>query len=1015
MLKGKRGFTLLEILMVMIITGMTLPVVGMALYMLLHVPAKETGKLTVINDVNLVLSWVHEDINRGQFFSGSPGWLKGVHTLDFNTSAGTDQQAWQALGIPASPSAGGTECSDYGLINASDNQRWTTSLATADKEINAQWFQFTVPEGNEGIELDEIETMVVSWKGYGESRDEYNTEIKLWNVTSSAWEEFKPRAYRAAMGTEGWLSGRRTNVMDYIDGNRRIYVLATSEHYVEGCPFLFGWDGQRYRYIDATLMHAFFRRYETTTYHQTADLEPENGCYDLMLFQGLPETSYVNELGLWAVDHPQGTSIVLERNDPPGGLGVIHTISHPQAVAAVDREGNDVTELLARQDGAYWESNLSGKDFSKTENLNDWLVLTLPEGRDSGIARLLIDVRQSPLGEYYHWYFLHYILGTPNVDYIRDLIENDRDFIPHFDLQMWLSTAFLVQYWDGSAWVDYASLPGLDMHFGNPQVVPIDLSKIEGNRIRLYTPLGLREIDYIAVDYSPDEAFAVTEMTPAAATQHMLDGSTADILQDIASPDDAYAVLEQGGYINYRFGELAPPAAGMQRTFVLPVGGYYYLDGPEVPEDKMGNLGLWEELAYVPYAYLKWVLPRYANLQADPSWEYYRFNTASPPFDTDKEFYSLHTNYIKLTFITEGTELGYVSENYPGNTYGGFHWVDRTAAESTTYTSHYYWVNESSQMIRQEWQNNDLVSTTVLARNIPNYDDITFEYFTAGAELGGALLPYLVVNVLASAGTGDLYVEAYGSSHIALRSTTLSRGMAVIATEGLVPNASSINVTGSGLIVDGRVRSFGNISVTGEDVIFTGRTEAAGYIIDSASSIIEPDQFAILQATDWALVADDFVKEWWNPASNEYIWAAGDVDLDSESQDDNGKLIWDTTDAAKPVLKPGVYYAVNGNISLGTTNVTGMVTLMGDRVKVDADNSTLSPFCSGVLLYATGSHDDAIEFSGDGGAWCGNLFAPEGGVLVTGDRDEDFYLFGAIAAKKFRYEGIGTKIFRIRF
>jgi prepilin-type N-terminal cleavage/methylation domain-containing protein len=99
MLNGKRGFTLLEIVMVMAITAITLPVVGTAFYMLLKVPADETAKLSVLNDVNLALNWIHEDVNRGQFFAGDPAMLRSITTVDFATDP-TNQSAWDKLGEP---------------------------------------------------------------------------------------------------------------------------------------------------------------------------------------------------------------------------------------------------------------------------------------------------------------------------------------------------------------------------------------------------------------------------------------------------------------------------------------------------------------------------------------------------------------------------------------------------------------------------------------------------------------------------------------------------------------------------------------------------------------------------------------------------------------------------------------------------------------------------------------------------------------------------------------------------
>ena len=1023
MLKGKRGFTLLEILIVMIITAITLPVVGTVFYMLLSVPTKETGRLITINDVNLALNWIHEDVNRGQFFAGDPGMLMSINTIDFTSGVNASQQAWQKLvSAPTSPADRGTEAnaSQYQWINASDSYRWATSLtgSPSDGQLETQMFKFTINASL--INISEIQNIVVSWKGYGENDSQHATQIRIWNYSASQWEHFNVHeAVTYGMGSEGWLSGRETisttyPITNYVNVGREMYVLAqTSKHVDSGCPFLYGWDGKGYQFIETAIPTAFTKTYEDTSYHRATALEPKDGYYDMMLQMGLPETSYINNLGLWAVDHPQGTEILLECPVPPERSGIIHTIRNPQPVAARDRDGNDVTSLLASQDGEYWESNLSGKDFNDTDNLYDWITITLPEERHSGTAKLILDARFSDLAPFQLWYLWHFTLGTPNVDYITNLLETDQEFISQFNLFMWLSNTFLVQQWNGSEWVDYSPITQTSMQFGNPLVVPINLSDISGNQLRLYTSVGVREIDYVAVDYTEDEPVNITQLEPVAATEHCVNGSTGDVLAEISATDDSYAVIDQGDYINYRFNAMAPPAEGMQRTFIFPVTGYYYINGPEVPEDKMDNWPLFEELVYVPHAYCKWVIPRYINLEADASSKYYNTTIVVPPFPTNINSHTLYTNYIKVTLLTPGMAPT-LSQEYMGQTYGGFYWVDRTnASNSISYTVHYYYAEASHQLVRQEWQDNQLTSTTSLAFNIVNFDDITFEYYPAGTKSVTDILPYLWVDIWATAGEGASQVMAHGTSHLAVRGTTLSRGVAVLATEPTGSGNEAILISGTKLVVDGNMRSYGNITVTGDNNLITGEAEAAMYVFDDKGACANPVNSSFLGAVGWDMNVSDFVDDPNSPASNEYIWN-GDVVLDTATTDMNGKLIWDNP-PTNTVFKPGVYYSKTGNISLGKNNVSGMVTLVGKKVIVTSNYSYMSPFCNGVLLYGYGDSNDSVRFSGNGGAWSGSLFARDGGVTINGTMTQPFYLFGSVAAKRLNYSANSKENFTIKY
>ena len=494
---------------------------------------------------------------------------------------------------------------ESGTILHYNGSAWSPMVSGTAEDLHGIW----------GDSWGLVDLYAVGWNG------------TILHYNSSSWGEMNS-------STSANLTG--------VWGSWPIYVFATGWNGtilhnaclppVEGsCPYLYAWNGTAYEFIDVTIPDVFLKRYETTSYQTTTVLEPRDGYYDIVLHESLPETGYMNRIGLWAVDHPDGTEVLVEQPMVISAerSGTIHTIQDPQPVIAVDRAGNDVTALLASPDGEYWESDLSGKDFSDVENLDDWIMITLPEKPDEGTAKLIVDARESMLGSFQIWYLSHFLLGTPNFDRLIDKLENDQEFGRYFDLTVWLSSAFTVQHWDGSAWVDYAEIPFVDHFFGRTKVVSINLSDIWGNQVRLHTPIGLREIDYVAVDYTADGEVAVTKLQPVEATMHFSDGSTADMLDEIAADDDSYAILEQGDYINCKFSTLTPPSDGLTRTFVVPTGGYYYIRGPEVPEDKLYNWALGEELAYVPYAFSKWTLPRYIDRDAYPFSEYCLTSTSA--------------------------------------------------------------------------------------------------------------------------------------------------------------------------------------------------------------------------------------------------------------------------------------------------------------------------------------------------------------------------------------------------
>jgi len=620
---GKRGFTLIEILLVMIITGITLPVVGTAFYMLLKVPAQETAKLAVLNDVNLALDWINKDVNRGQYFSGDPVMLKRFITVDFTMNASTDQQAWAQVDEPTSPMDRGNVCPSYPLINASDRYRWNYSAANQDGELNTQMFQFTVPDSVSNSNISppfdtsySLSSIAVSWKGNTSfNKSALRTSLMIWDYGTGSWKRLD-REF--GMIQEGWLTGR------------------------------------------------------------------------VMFSNTSPPWNYIQ-----------------------------------------DRK-------------------------------------------------------------------IYFLVETP---YHKD----------------------------------------------------------PGSKIKV----------------------------------------------------------------------------------------------------------------------------------------------------------TLCTNYIKLMLlmpIATTTELDTSKISY-----GGFSWVDKTRVPSISYNSRYYFLNtskEPTRLMREEWRDNELVSTLTLAYHIQTYEDITFDYHPAGTGSSTDTLPYVVVTVNASTGLGEMFTRAFGETHFAFRSTTQSHGMAVLTSQGVGTGMDGILISGTKLLIDGSMRTMGNITIFGESIWVTGNlvngpAEAGGNIVDNAGSIAESKRYQQIDPWAWDLKVTDFVANDSAPKSNEYIFP-GDVD-ETELDD-----YW-SNPPTNTVLKEGVYYSKNGNISLSRNSLSGIVTLVSPNgsVRVYSNNSCLSAFCNGVVLFSNASYNDSVELGGDGDAWAGNLYAPYGGVLISGTRTQPFTLFGSIAAQRFNYISQSSETFTI--
>lgn len=88
--------------------------------------------------------------------------------------------------------------------------------------------------------------------------------------------------------------------------------------------------------------------------------------------------------------------------------------------------------------------------------------------------------------------------------------------------------------------------------------------------------------------------------------------------------------------------------------------------------------------------------------------------------------------------------------------------------------------------------------------------------------------------------------------------------------------------------------------------------------------------------------------------------------------------------STKQRLKPGVYCNESGKIVLSGFAVEGNITLVGNEVSLSGSNFDLTPYWSGILLWATGDSGSAIDASGSGGSWGGAMYAPNGKAKISG-------------------------------
>jgi hypothetical protein len=356
------------------------------------------------------------------------------------------------------------------------------------------------------------------------------------------------------------------------------------------CPHLYAHDGAEYRLDGDLLSGALYAGAERDDLDRLESLRPVDGEYRVRIADELDETDHVDSLSLLYVDHPAGVEVL------PTQTGELVPVRDAQrALRAVDARGADVLPLVASLDGRMVTGAMESAgdphaiwtlDFQRPKTKKALLIV---RGHNTPFA-------EDALGRY---------LATMGQG-LRPALEWAQPkpcacFRAYIDEEVErLGLPLSVQVGSGETWARAPSLMPVGPAILRSQALPIDLPA-EGERVSIRlgaTPL-FWEIDSVELAPLDEGPLTPTAMSPRSAQR----STGEDVLDLLAEQDERRLVLTPGQTVDVRFA--APPlAAGMERTVMASMRGYYAMDIG-------GKRGL--NPAVIAAHRLGWVsLPRYA-------------------------------------------------------------------------------------------------------------------------------------------------------------------------------------------------------------------------------------------------------------------------------------------------------------------------------------------------------------------------------------------------------------------
>gem|GEM_PF-749178 len=270
-----------------------------------------------------------------------------------------------ALPVPTNPSWTMANMGELQQIAVLDSQWWVTAGATdtAHQDLQLYGFLLNVPD-------TAIEQLSVEWWGHHGGPPHERCALYFWDDQTGTYS----RRVMQLSATEdvalgSVLSGDSASAFVASDGY--FYIASAADVYVKSsCPLLFAYDGQKNIFVGDILtggdMGTWIDRfcgvnmylppdYDEYVKIDGADLKSVDGKYRLTINEMLQEVTYLDEVALYAVDHPVDYDVYPhEALRWPGYHGLkLHTSSTRPLKAAHDSEGHDILATLLFEDRDY--------------------------------------------------------------------------------------------------------------------------------------------------------------------------------------------------------------------------------------------------------------------------------------------------------------------------------------------------------------------------------------------------------------------------------------------------------------------------------------------------------------------------------------------------------------------------------------------------------------------------------------------------------------------------------------
>ena len=324
------------------------------------------------------------------------------------------------------------------------------------------------------------------------------------------------------------------------------------------CPYISTFDGENYNLQGEIYSASIYQSLQKDDY-LPLQLKSVNGDYNIKISNDLPEIQHTDFADLLVADHDRNVTLLVNPD------GRIFSISNPQSPEAATLNHHiDVKNELLHKDN----NNCLFKDDSGARAAED-LFISFRNDSKSKKGKLILSGKTSA------WMLYLFDEFTKGFGSSYDKWEKQQQKKSVADLEKWINEQNIpltISLKTADGWREIQKLKVVGPLMDRDMAIPIDLPGNGLVELKISGGYLFWELDYAAMDYTPDAAFTLHTIKPYEA----IDEKGANVLPVIAEPDKQYLIQPDNGNVTIvKYKSISPPQEGMIQTFFLHSSGYY--------------------------------------------------------------------------------------------------------------------------------------------------------------------------------------------------------------------------------------------------------------------------------------------------------------------------------------------------------------------------------------------------------------------------------------------------------